>query len=215
MLTDFLKTYNKQIEWALGIFVVVTAVAVWVEGREVGEEVLSIYDIFPVFGLMAFGLMWTHFVMGALRRFAGVVPAKENAYKTVSMGMVLGLIILHPTLLWLGLARDGYGPPPFSHILAYEDQLLYVGLGTIGLTIFLAFELKRWFGGRKWWKWIEWAQIVGMTAIFFHAIELGNELREDWYMTIWWGYGITLAAAIIYTMVYNKRKGKEYGTEKV
>lgn len=213
-MKQFLATYHKHLEWGLGGLVVVTAILAWVGEREVGEETLTIYDIFPPLGLIAFGLMWTHFVMGALRRWGGIKPSTVSAYKTVSFGLVLGLIILHPTLLWLGLFRDGYGLPPLSHLMAYESQALFVSLGVIGLMIFLAYELRQWFGKKKWWKWVEWAQILGMGAIFIHAIELGAELREDWYMALWWFYGITLVAAIIYSEVYKWRKRND-GTKKV
>ena len=205
------SNYHLSFEWVLGVFVVVTSLAAWANNRQPGEDGLTIYDVFPLFGLIAFGLMWTHFVMGALRRYANVEAPKASPYKTVSMGLVLGLIVLHPGLLWLGLYNDGYGLPPQSHALAYQDQVLFVALGTLGLTIFLAFELKRWFVSRKWWKYVEYAQILGMAAIFFHAVELGNELQQDWFMLLWWFYGITLAISIVYSRLIYKKKEKTNG----
>ena len=206
-MKEFIRRYHGIIEWSLATFVVVSALTVWTISREPVNG-LTIYDIFPPLGLTAVGLMWTHFVMGALRRFSGYQRQAHDTYMTVSMGIVLALIILHPGLLWLGLYRDGLGLPPVSYLTAYQSQLLAVLLGSLGLTIFLAFELKRWFRHKPWWRFIEWAQIVGMSAIFFHALELGKELRTGWFAAIWWGYGITLAIAIIYTAIYNRRKGK-------
>lgn len=206
-MKEFIKRNHTVIEWLLAGFVVVSAVAVWLQSRELGENI-TIYDVFPPLGLTAFGLMWTHFVMGALRRYSEAPKRARDVYMTVSMGIVLALIILHPGLLWLGLYLDGFGLPPISYLTAYQSQLLAVLLGSLGLTIFLAFELKRWFGRKKWWRFIEWAQIIGMTAIFFHALQLGNELRTDWYALVWWLYGITLLIAIIYTVIYNRRKGQ-------
>jgi hypothetical protein len=200
-----IRRYHVAIEWLLAAFVVVSAAAVWYQGRELDESI-TIYDVFPPLGLMAFGLMWTHFIMGALRRYSEAPKRTRDVYMIVSMGIVLALIVLHPGLLWLGLYLDGFGLPPVSYLTAYQTQLLAVLLGSLGLTIFLAFELKRWFGRKKWWRFIEWAQIIGMTAIFFHALQLGNELRTDWYALVWWLYGITLLIAIIYTVIYNRRK---------
>ncbi|HRJ06540.1 MAG TPA: hypothetical protein PK096_03385 [Candidatus Saccharibacteria bacterium] len=214
MLTNFLKSYHKQIEWLLGIVVVVLAVVAWSANRDLTDS-LTIYDIFPPLGLVAFGLMWTHFVMGAIRRYGRIDSPKESAYKTVSFGIVLGLLILHPGLLVLGLYRDGYGPPPFSYIEVYSTQLLAVGMGSIGLTIFLAFELKRWFSEKSWWKYIEWAQLVGMAAIFYHALQLGGELKQPWFVAVWWFYGLTLVLAVGYTKFVSMKKGKSYGEEVV
>lgn len=211
-MNGLVERHHRLIEWLLAGFVVVSSVLVWIESREPGEESITVYDIFPLFGLLAFGLMWTHFVMDGLRRFHKIDAPKNSPYKTLSFGIVLGLLILHPGLLWLGLYNDGYGLPPASHIAAYQNQLLAVGLGTIGLMIFLSYELRRWFSGRRWWKYVQWAQIAGMAAIFIHAIELGGELREDWFALVWWFYGITLLAAIIYVEIDKRRKGTNRGT---
>lgn len=199
---DFTKQYITIIEWVLGSLVVVLPAAAWVSQADLGD--LSLYEIFPPLGLIAFGLMWTHFVMGALRRYSGA-HKKHDLYMNASMGLVLALLLLHPGLLWLALYMDGYGLPPQSYITAYSTQLGFVVLGTIALTIFLAFELKRFFGKKSWWKYIEWLQIVGMTAIFIHAIGLGNELRIDWFMLVWLFYGVTLAVSIIYSQVFYKK----------
>lgn len=200
---DFTKQHITIIEWILGALVVMLPAAAWMSQADLGD--LSLYEIFPPLGLVAFGLMWTHFVMGALRRYSGIQKKKRNLYMSISMGLVLALLLLHPGLLWLALYMDGYGLPPQSYITAYSTQLGFVVLGTIALTIFLAFELKRFFGEKSWWKYVEWLQIVGMTAIFIHAIGLGNELRIDWFMLVWLFYGVSLAVSIIYSQVFYKK----------
>lgn len=200
----FVRNNFKAIEWTLGGLVVALPVIAWLTTRNLTD--LSVYDVFPPLGLIAFGLMWTHFVMGALRRYSGY-DARQNApYMTVSMGLVLGLIILHPGLLWLQLYRDGFGLPPVSYLTAYKTQQLYVLLGSLGLAIFLSYELKRWFAEKTWWKYVEYLQIVGMAVIFVHALELGRELRTGWFVLVWWVYGLTLAAAIIYSRLIVKNK---------
>ena len=208
-MREFIRSNHRIIEWLLGLVVIVSSLAVWLVEREPDFASLTIYEIFPPLGLLAFGLMWTHFVMGALRRYAGVEKGGGGMYMALSMGVVLSLIILHPLLLWIGLYSDGYGLPPGSHIAAYQSQLLYVGLGTIGLVIFLSYELKRFFGEKGWWKYIEWIQIVGMVAIFVHAIGLGSELRLDWFMAVWVLYGITLAVAVGYSRFIYRNKEVE------
>ncbi len=205
-MKEFVQQYHRHIEWGLGIVVVVASVGVWIVNREPSISSITINDIFPVLGLIAFGLMWTHFVMDAVRKYYSIPSVKNGAYKTASFGIVLALLLLHPALLWIGLYQDGYGLPPGSHIEAYQGQLLAVGLGTVALMIFLSFELRRWFSKKPWWKIVQYAQIFGMAAIFYHAIELGGELSQDWFALLWWFYGITLVIAIVYVEIHKRRK---------
>lgn len=200
------ESFISYSEWIAASFVVVTALLVWSQVRLTGAVNLGIYDIFPLFGIIAFGLMWTHFLFGAIRRYIGAPKPEKHLYSTVSMGVVLAMIVLHPGLLWFALWRDGFGLPPGSYLTIYSTQLLAVISGTIGLCIFLAYELKRLFGDKKWWKYIEYLQVVGMVAIFYHALELGGELDVLWFRILWWVYFITFAIAVCYTNI-SKRRG--------
>lgn len=193
------------IEWVLGAVVTTVAVLVWAGSRQVGAQQLSIYDIFPVFGLVAFGLMWTHYVSGAIRRLMNIERPRKSMYWSISSGLVLAAIILHPLLFNFGLVQDGIGLPPKSYFEVYPVLGWYVILGTAALLIFLSFELKRWWGKKSWWKWVERAQILAMTAIFIHSLVLGRELASGWFMILWWLYGVTLVAAWVYNYYYDKK----------
>ncbi|MES2876270.1 MAG: hypothetical protein V4678_02245 [Patescibacteria group bacterium] len=205
-MKEFLQKYMTQLEWGLGTLAVLLPVVAWLDRADVSD--LTLYDVFPPLGLIAFGLMWTHFVMGALRRYAGVSGRRRDMYAVVSMGLVLGLIILHPGLLWIALYMDGLGLPPQSALTAYSTQAIFIILGTLGLMIFLSFELKRFFGKKTWWKYIERIQVLGMIAIFIHAIGLGSELRIDWFMVVWIFYGVTFVASVIYSQFVYKKMEK-------
>lgn len=196
-MKTFVKRYLGPIEWGLGVFVVVSTLVVWAMNTSFTGGI-TVYDIFPPLGIVAFGLMWTHFVMSALRRYAHVTSARDNAYSAISMGLVLGLIIMHPLLLWIALYNDGLGLPPQSYYMVYKNEAIAVTLGSIGLTIFLAYEFKRFFGNRSWWKYVDYAQIVGMIAIFIHGIGLGRDIQLG-YLPIWIFYGLTLVAAVTYS----------------
>jgi hypothetical protein len=204
-MREFVRGNIQVIEWTLGVLVVLIPAVAWLSQTRLDD--LTLYDIFPPLGLVAFGLMWVHFVMGALRRYAGTTTDGRDIFKTVSMGLVLALILLHPGLFWLALYLDGFGLPPQSYMEVYATQLGFLALGTIGLMIFLAYELKRFFAGRKWWKYVEGVQVVGMAAIFVHAIGLGNELKIDWVLLVWIFYGLTLGLAVVYSrLIYNEKE---------
>lgn len=205
-MNGFVRRHLSSIEWTLGTLAVLLPSIVWLSRNNLND--LSLYDIFPPLGLVAFGLMWTHFIMGALRRYAGANLKQGRLYTSVSMGLVLALILLHPGLLWLALYLDGYGLPPVSYMEVYAAQLGFLAFGTVSLLIFLSYELKRFFGDKKWWKYVEKVQIVGMVAIFIHALGLGNELRVDWFFVVWVFYGVTLLLSFVYSLMYDNEKKK-------
>jgi len=193
-------------EWLVGGIVTTLAVLAWVFGTG-SSGTLSLLKIFPVFGLVAFGLMWSHYTVGTLRRWSGYERRGKDIYWAVSAGLVLALIILHPVLLNISLVEAGLGLPTSSYFAAYGNvDGWFVVLGTIALLVFLLFELHRWFKHKKWWKWIEYAQIVAMTAIFVHGTWLGNETTNSWYTVVWWGLALTL----LFTWVYNWRYDKAH-----
>lgn len=168
------------------------------------------YEFFPLLGLMAFGLMWMHYVSGSLKRYVGL--ANERAvlrkYFTVTSVIVLGLILLHPGLLYTGLYTDGFGLPPLSSFAVYQSVGARVALllGSIGLTIFLLFELKRWFGQRKWWKYVDYANIGAMILIFMHALIIGGELMNGWFRFVWLALGWILVLSMIYNYWYDYQR---------
>lgn len=210
-LKEALAKRITAIEWLLGSLVVVASILAWLSDRSLAS--ITIYDIFPPLGLIAFGLMWTYYVTGALRQYSGAKQARSDRYMTISAGLILALIILHPGLLWLGLFIDGYGLPPASYLEVYKAQVGFVLLGTCGLFIFLSYELKRFFRTRKWWKYVVHLQILGMAVIFVHAIGLGGELRLNWFMALWIFYGVSLTLSIIYSTLIHKPKEKTHGTK--
>ncbi len=207
-MKQFLRQYDSVVQWVLGILVTVMAVLAWASVRLNNSGALTIYDIFPLLGLVAFSLMWTHYIHGALRRYIGQKIVTKDVYWYVSSGVVLACLLLHPALLSFGLWRDGLGLPPLSYMTAYESMRLAIILGSLSLTIFLAFELHRWFRNKKWWRYVEVAQFVGMLAIFVHALSLGGELDVAWFAVIWWGYGLTLIASHVYSYRYDKKARK-------
>ena len=200
------KNINRS-EWIAGILTIIVAILVWAQVRLLPGGNLTMYDLFPVFGLIAFGLMWTHFIYGALRRYFNAEKPSPYRYGTISSGIVLAMIILHPALLWFKLWLDGFGLPPESYLTVYSSQLLAVVCGSIGLGIFLAYELKRFFHTKAWWNYIEYLQVIGMIVIFYHALQLGGELNVTWFRTLWWVYFISLICAAGYSY-YNRKDRK-------
>jgi hypothetical protein len=196
------------VEWVLGALTVALAIAVWWQVRRPLDGDLLLYDVFPLFGLLAFGLMWTHFIVGAVKRFWNIKES-PRLYHQVSSYTVLACILAHPLLLWIILWVDDFGLPPMSQYQAYGGTMALnaaLFVAPIALGIFLLFELKRVFKTRDWWPYVEMLQLVAMVLIFVHALNLGGELAKDWYEIVWWMYGITLLISAGYSLCHDLSK---------
>ena len=187
-------------QYTLGLAVALLSVWLWSDTAW-RADLLDVYVIFPLLGLLAFGLMWTHYIVGALRRYLGLSRDSTASYTRATGWIVLALILLHPSLLSLGLWQDGFGLPPASYLNVYRSQSLAVILGSLALCTFIAYELHRWWRARSWWQFVEYAQMIAMSAIFFHGLTLGR--ISGWRSAVWWGYGLTLLLAGVYTYRYD------------
>lgn len=194
------------ISWILGAAVAGLAVIVWL-GERLNGSALTPYTIFPLLGLLAFSLMWTHYILGSTRRMLGEEAAVNKTYFAVTSLIVLVLIILHPLLLIIQLNKDGFGLPPQSYLTVYAEPAMKtaIALGSLSLFIFLVFEFKKRFQKKSWWKVIEWLQVVAMFMIFYHGLTLGRELSVGWYRALWYFYGVSLLTAVIYNNWYDRR----------
>lgn len=196
----------RILEWSLGSAVVLLAVTAWWQQVQPLRDTVDIYNFFPLLGLIAFSLMWTHFIVGAVTSAANI-HYERGYYSIITMGVVLALIILHPSLLSYGLYRDGLGLPPGSLFEVYQADIIAIIIAEISLAIFLAYELRRKFARATWWKYVEAIQGVAMIGIFYHSLTLGSTLQQvSWYRTIWWLYGATLIASIGYAWLITRRR---------
>jgi general stress protein CsbA len=155
--------------------------------------------LFPLLGLLAFSLMWAHYVAGFVRTLMHVRKSVLSYYfKSTSM-VVLALLFLHPGILILQRFRDGYGLPPQSYESYVAPGLGWVTLlGTVSWFAFIAFEFRRKFGDRSWWKYMLIAGDAAMLAIVYHGLRIGDHLQMGWYRGLWLGYGLVLAIILGY-----------------
>ncbi len=200
-MNDVSKRLNV-FAWTLSATGASLAVLAWGQGLKWQLEDLSLYEIFPVFGLVAFSLMWSHYVVAAFRLYFRVErPAIVKYFHATSL-IVLAAILTHPGLLIWQLWQDNFGLPPGSVKQTYGWIAI---LGMISLLVFLAFELHRWFDKRSWWWYIERANDMAMVAIYYHGLSLGTHLQSGWLRYTWYFYGATLVAALVY-IYYKKSK---------
>jgi hypothetical protein len=198
--------------WGIASLASFLAVLVWGQSFLWQFDAMSSYLLFPLFGLLAFSLMWTHYIAGSLRRLAGVKKVELQRFLNITGYAVLGLILLHPGLLIWQLFRDGKGFPPESYLHYVAPNMAWIAaLGTVSLGVFLAYELRPWFQDRSWWPWVTRAGNVAMLAIVYHGLRLGSQTQTGWYHYVWLFYAVTLVASLSYNY-YIDRQAKEEKT---
>jgi hypothetical protein len=198
--------------WGLSLVTAALAFIAWGQDYLWQLADLSTYQIFPLLGLMAWSIMWSHYMAGSLAQLIGLSGEVLKSYYKWTGLAVLWLICLHPGLLIYQRFRDGHGLPPGSYLSYVAPGLKWlVVLGTVSLLIFLAYEFHRWYSQRRWWHFVAEAGDLAMLAIFYHGLRLGSQLSQsDWFRTLWWFYGFSLIAVLIrsYYIKYFKPKAK-------
>lgn len=183
--------------WLLAGISLLLAFIAW--GQRYDWRVTSTYQLFPLFGLLAFSLMWAHYVVSAIKqRYGWSTPRLRRFFEYTSL-VVLIAILLHPGLLVYQLFLDGAGLPPGSYYEYVGPVMkLSVILGQVALIIFLAFELRRFFSGKPWLNYVLIASDAAILLAYIHALRLGGQLQQGWYRGVWLFYGVSLALALGY-----------------
>ena len=191
--------------WSVSGFVVLLGLLHWAQWLDWQFSELNLYRLFPLFGLLAFSLMWSHYVTFAARVYSGQERGITKTYSRYTGYAVLGFLLLHPGLLAWHIYTDGYGLPPAS-FQEYVGGALYgfLLLGTISFMIFMLYELHRWFARKSWWKWIVGLNHVAMLLIVVHAIKLGGSLMGGWFQITFVGYAVVLV--LIYLYLWDRKQ---------
>lgn len=86
----------KTFAWSLSALVSTVAVLAWGQLYDWGLSGLSIYQLFPLFGLLAFSLMWSHYIVAVVRLHGGIDSSVTKSYFEATSFVVLVSILLHP-----------------------------------------------------------------------------------------------------------------------
>lgn len=196
--------------WSLSLAVAVIAFVTWGQDSAWHFAHLSSYQFFPLFGLLAFSLMWSHYIVSVARQYLKVDKTLLHVYVETTSVAVLIALFLHPGLLLYQLWRDGFGLPPGSFLHHY----VATGMGWIALIgfvswfVFMAYEFRRKFGQRSWWHYIGILTDIAMVGIFYHGLRLGSQTQSGWFYIVWWFYGLTLIGALAFIYINKYRPAK-------
>jgi predicted heme/steroid binding protein len=188
----------------LNIGTTLAAILAWTQAMN--NRDISLIAIAGLLGLVAFSLMWVHFISDAIRDIWRPNETAGNQY-LVTRWVILVAILLHPSLIVLYLYQNEYGLPPASYSAYVGDtKAPFVFLGALAITIFLAFECKRLLAKHGLWRYVLHANFLAMFAVAIHGFQLGNVMESRWYFTLWCLYATTLFAVAIWWYI------RYYGT---
>lgn len=204
------SSWWRWFPWILGFVVVGTAVYVWASSVRFAS--LTLYDVFPVLGLTAWSIMWTHYVIGMIRKLNPALPSNPG-YSKVSEYIVLAAILLHPGLLALAQFQNGLGLPPASeYAFVAASSAWAITLAIIAWLTFLSFELfnrmKNNVAVKKNWWLVNLSQSVAMLFIFAHSLTVGRNLQSGWFRTYWLVLGVILIACIVHSHWSDYKKSR-------
>ena len=206
MIKALLQKHLNTLAWLLAAATVAIGFAAWGQHQRWQLNGLSTYEIFPVFGLIAFSLMWCHFVIAGIKSAFGFEQeTTSRRFFEATAWVVLAALLLHPGLLIWQLWRDGFGLPPSSYINNYvAPGLAWAAyLGTVSWLTFMSFELRRWYREKHWWKYVIYANDAAIWGVYIHGLKLGRDVGAPWLLYVWWVYGIVLAFAFV--AIYRQR----------
>ena len=150
--------------------------------------------IFPIFGLLAFTLLWLHAMSGVFEEWLRERFDFDFFVHWTSI-VILFSIILHPLFLLIIAKFDIlgiYNANPKAMLLAF-----------IGLPLLLTYDIgkllktKKFFPAR--WNAILMISTIGFILIFFHSLQIGSDLQSGFLRKLWIFYGVTAILATIYT----------------
>lgn len=163
-----------------------------------GDSSLLI-GIFPIFGLLAFALLWLHVISGVFEEWLRKKFEFDSFVHWTAL-VILASIILHPLLLLIFVR--------FDVVSLFSHSPFAVSLGFSGLILLLTYDigkiLKRYEFFTKNWSAILIISTIGFILTFFHSLMLGSDLQSGFMRMLWIFYGVTAIIATIYTYVIKR-----------
>jgi hypothetical protein len=202
--------------FAWGITLLFCGLAVIIFGQGINWQVerISAYRLFPLFGLLAFSIFLSHYLVVTLRFIWSEKIDSVKYYFKVTSWVALAVMLLHPSILIGKLFLDGFGLPPGSYQNNYvAEGMKWAGtLGPLALMMFLAFELTRFKIKPRYKTYIQYLSDLAMVLIIIHGFAIGQHLQSGWFRNVWILYTLLFGLCLSYNYI-QKLRGKPNHTE--
>lgn len=193
------------IEWFLLASVYTVSIVLWL--LTVSGSIGSMYQFFPILGVLAWVTMWTQYVVVTTARFG----VKSNPHFFQWTGrLTLALIILHPSIFLVQRFLDTGLLPPESYV-SYVGPLRSwaIAIAIAAFMMFLLYDFARRFRrqliSRGIWPYISMTQAIAMVAIFIHGLVVGSSTATSYFAVWWWFMGCVLLPCLLLQTIQDFR----------
>lgn len=183
---------NARRNLATGLYMFTFVVALAATVSSDGQAALKLASFFAA---IAFGFMWTHYIVDTIMPIDTDNSRHDWVYKT-SRIMVLAAILLHPVLVNWYLLSSGLGVPPDSYIALLGTSAWAIVLGWLAFGAFLAFEVRNRYPQLHGAIMI--FNICAMFMVLIHGFVVGMVLMHGWFWWVWLFYLATFTGVMFY-----------------
>ncbi len=198
----------KAILLSLTIIVLALPVFAWGQSFTWQFGHLTPWGLFPVFGLLAFSIMWLQMAALALGPWLKRYDIPTDDFFAWSGLAFLLFILLHPLVLALAQWQIKAGLPPQS-LYAYEPSELqiFITYGLLAWIVFLvtevALRLKDIPIVQRSLAVLQYINYIAFYLVFWHSLHLGSHVQAGYLHWIWWGYALT---HLLFIATYHRRR---------
>ena len=195
MTSEIANRNYRWFSWVLFVIILILPFIAWYDTLSWKFSHVTAFSLFPLLGLWAWSIMWTHYSLGTLRILNPILK-KDTSYATTTKFLVLGMIVLHPGLLiWRQWDKLGLLPPGSYYSYVGNSMKVFITFGVVALLLFLSFDILERFRNytiiKHNWFWISISQMIAMSLIFVHSMKLGNTIN-GWFEFYWFALGMLL-----------------------
>ncbi|MFC1687015.1 ferric reductase-like transmembrane domain-containing protein [Patescibacteria group bacterium] len=156
--------------------------------------------IFPIFGLYAFFLVWLQIVLGASMPLFRKLFNYINSIHKIKGIFALSVAFIHPLFLLMAIGLTKYRN--FEYVS--DKMKVFALFGTLAFILIIITALTALLMKLPWlrrkWKLIHYLNYVIFVLVFIHSWNLGSDVQSTGLKYLWFFYGITAIAAIIYRL---------------
>jgi hypothetical protein len=194
---------KRHFHWILlgGIYIV--TILLWALTLPRDLNSISIYQFFPILGILAWTTMWAQYVATTAVAYGAT---RNPQFARWTGHIVLLLIILHPSIFLVQRFLDtGLLPPESYTTYVGPFHTWAVAIAIAALAVFLSYGIFRRFRrtllDRRIWPYVGVLQASAMVAIFIHGLVIGTSMNGGFFAIWWWLLGIALVPCLVLQVV--------------
>ena len=191
--------FNRYRAWILFVFVSAISIILWL--ITLSGSVRSMYQFFPILGVLAWTTMWVHYVAGSIGK-----STNGRRFTKWTEAVVLLLLVAHPGIFLVQRFLDTGLLPPASYV-SYVGSLRAwaVVIAIAALVTFLLYDVLKHFRSkliaRGIWPYVGLLQACAMAAIFIHGLTLGASMNSSYFMLWWIFLGVLLVPCLVLQVI--------------